>query len=145
MFSDSNSVKNLMFYLSSPSSFICETCFCRLGEVDHNLFDKAKPIWFAYFLFIIFMLFVVILLANVLIAIVTDAYGIIRHERAAMVFWANRLTFVLVRLRRKLHTTTELCGQEVAYLLCLFSQHHLPSVADTFATGDGCYTNIYEN
>jgi len=57
-----------------------------LGEVDHNLFDKAKPIWFAYFLFIIFMLFVVILLANVLIAIVTDAYGIIRHERAPMVF-----------------------------------------------------------
>lgn len=35
-----------------------------------------------------------ILLANVLIAIVTDSYGVIKNERAAVVFWLNRLDFV---------------------------------------------------
>lgn len=44
--------------------------------------------------FTLFMFLVVILLANVLIAIVTDSYGVIKNERAAIVFWSNRLDFV---------------------------------------------------
>jgi hypothetical protein len=36
----------------------------------------------------------VILLANVLIAIVTDSYKVIQDQRAAIVFWTNRLDFV---------------------------------------------------
>ena len=41
------------------------------------------------------MFLVVILLATVLIAIVTDSYGIIRNQRAAIIFWTNRLDFVV--------------------------------------------------
>jgi hypothetical protein len=37
---------------------------------------------------------VVILLANVLIAIVADSYKVIQDQRAAIVFWSNRLVFV---------------------------------------------------
>lgn len=44
--------------------------------------------------FIGFMFLVVILLANVLIAIVTDSYGVIKNERAAIVFWTNRLDYI---------------------------------------------------
>ena len=40
------------------------------------------------------MFLVVILLANVLIAIVTDSYKVIQDQRAAIVFWSNRLVFV---------------------------------------------------
>jgi hypothetical protein len=40
------------------------------------------------------MFLVVILLANVLIAIVTDSYKVIQDQRAAIVFWTNRLDFV---------------------------------------------------
>ncbi len=45
-------------------------------------------------LFVLFMFLVVILLANVLIAIVADSYKIIQDQRAAIVFWSNRLVFV---------------------------------------------------
>jgi hypothetical protein len=40
------------------------------------------------------MFLVVILLANVLIAIVTDSYKVIQDQRAAIAFWTNRLDFV---------------------------------------------------
>jgi hypothetical protein len=40
------------------------------------------------------MFLVVILLANVLIAIVTDSYQIIRNQRAQTVFWNSRLDYV---------------------------------------------------
>jgi hypothetical protein len=62
-----------------------------LGEVDENLFDGNT---FAVILFAIFMFLVVILLANVLIAIVTDSYKVIQDQRAAIVFWTNRLDFI---------------------------------------------------
>ena len=45
-------------------------------------------------LYVLYAFLVVILLANVLIAIVTDSYGVIKNERAAVVFWLNRLDFV---------------------------------------------------
>ncbi len=62
-----------------------------LGQVDETLFESSAV---ATFLFIIFMFLVVILLANVLIAIVTDSYKVIQDQRAAIVFWTNRLDFV---------------------------------------------------
>lgn len=62
-----------------------------LGEVDETDFNGNT---FAIILFVIFMLLVVILLANVLIAIVADSYKIIQDQRAAIVFWTNRLHFI---------------------------------------------------
>lgn len=62
-----------------------------LGQVDETEFESSAA---ATFLFIIFMFLVVILLANVLIAIVTDSYKVIQDQRAAIVFWTNRLDFV---------------------------------------------------
>mmetsp|Transcript_48503 Transcript_48503/g.58525 ORF Transcript_48503/g.58525 Transcript_48503/m.58525 type:complete len:819 (-) Transcript_48503:67-2523(-) len=62
-----------------------------LGEVDDQDFKESLV---AKWLFVMFMFLVVILLANVLIAIVTDSYGVIRNQRAAIVFWSNRLDFV---------------------------------------------------
>jgi hypothetical protein len=59
-----------------------------LGEVDESLFEESK---IATWLFAGFMFLVVILLANVLIAIVTDSYKIVQDQRAAIVFWTNRL------------------------------------------------------
>lgn len=48
----------------------------------------------AQILFVGYAFLVVILLSNVLIAIVTDSYEIIQNDRAAIVFWSNRLDFV---------------------------------------------------
>jgi hypothetical protein len=62
-----------------------------LGEVDETKFEEDK---FAMVLFALFMFLVVILLANVLIAIVTDSYKVIQDQRAAIVFWTNRLDFI---------------------------------------------------
>lgn len=62
-----------------------------LGEVDETNFKDSGV---AVALFVIFMFLVVILLANVLIAIVTDSYKVIQDQRAAIVFWTNRLDFV---------------------------------------------------
>jgi Ion transport protein len=62
-----------------------------LGEVDETDFRGSGV---ATALFIIFMFLCVILLANVLIAIVTDSYKVIQDQRAAIVFWTNRLDFI---------------------------------------------------
>ena len=48
----------------------------------------------AQILYIFYGFFIVILLSNVLIAIVTDSYEIVQNDRAAIVFWSNRLDFV---------------------------------------------------
>jgi len=48
----------------------------------------------AQILYIFYSFFIVILLSNVLIAIVTDSYEIVQNDRAAIVFWSNRLDFV---------------------------------------------------
>ena len=63
-----------------------------LGEVDETDFSSSGV---ATTLFFIFMFLVVILLANVLIAIVTDSYKVIQDQKAAIVFWTNRLDFVV--------------------------------------------------
>jgi hypothetical protein len=49
---------------------------------------------FAQILYILYGFVVVILLSNVLIAIVTDSYEIVQNDRAAIVFWSNRLDFI---------------------------------------------------
>jgi hypothetical protein len=59
-----------------------------LGEVDETMFEDSSV---ATWLFACFMFLVVILLANVLIAIVVDSFKIVQDQRAAIVFWMNRL------------------------------------------------------
>lgn len=70
-----------------------------LGEVNEEdfLINRKEEVYtqvLGVSLFAVFMFLVVILLANVLIAIVTDSYGVIKNERAAIVFWSNRLDFI---------------------------------------------------
>jgi len=62
-----------------------------LGEVNEQDFRDNQ---LATVLYALFMFACVIVLANVLIAIVTDSYSVIQNERAALVFWSNRLDFV---------------------------------------------------
>lgn len=77
-------------YCSFWNSFI-SVYTMLLGEVNETDF-KSSPVGTA--LFVIFMFLVVILLANVLIAIVSDSYKVIQDQRAAIVFWTNRLDFI---------------------------------------------------
>ncbi|KAL7544863.1 hypothetical protein ACHAWF_008231 [Thalassiosira exigua] len=63
-----------------------------MGEIGNEMRYSTLPV--AQLLYVLFAFLVVILLSNVLIAIVTDSYGVIKNERAAMVFWSNRLDFV---------------------------------------------------
>ena len=63
-----------------------------MGEIGNEMRYSTLPV--AQLLYVAFAFLVVILLSNVLIAIVTDSYGVIKNERAAMVFWSNRLDFV---------------------------------------------------
>ena len=64
-----------------------------LGEIgDATRFYRENTV--SQILYVLYGFLVVILLANVLIAIVTDSYGVIKNERAALVFWSNRLDFV---------------------------------------------------
>lgn len=42
-------------------------------------------------IFLLYAFIVVIVLSNMLIAITVDSYGVIKNERAVMVFWSNRL------------------------------------------------------
>ena len=62
-----------------------------LGEVDDDDF-KSKTVAIVFFGF--FMFLMVILLANVLIAIVTDSYKVIQDREATLVFYTNRLYFL---------------------------------------------------
>jgi Ion transport protein len=77
-------------YCSFWNSFV-SVYTMLLGQVDETDF-KSSPVGTA--LFVIFMFLVVILLANVLIAIVSDSYKVIQDQRAAIVFWTNRLDFI---------------------------------------------------
>jgi hypothetical protein len=63
-----------------------------MGEVgDETRYSTNTT---AQVLYVFYAFIVVILLSNVLIAIVTDSYEIIQNDRAAIVFWSNRLDFV---------------------------------------------------
>lgn len=70
---------------------IYKTYTMMLGEIDDSIFYWNT---LALILFIIFFFTEVIVLLNILIAIITDLYGVITNERAAIVFWSNRLAFI---------------------------------------------------
>jgi len=76
----------------TPERSLMKVITMLMGEIGDEMRYSKHP-W-AQLLYLMFAFLVVILLSNVLIAIVTDAYGVIRNERAAMVFWSNRLDFV---------------------------------------------------
>jgi ankyrin repeat protein len=61
-----------------------------VGQVDETDF----PTRISQAMYGAFGFLVTLLLFNVLIAIVIDSYSVIRNERAAIVFWSNRLDFV---------------------------------------------------
>lgn len=63
-----------------------------MGEIGTETRYDGQII--AQVLYILYGFLVVILLSNVLIAIVTDSYEIVQNDRAAIVFWSNRLDFV---------------------------------------------------
>jgi len=71
---------------------LMKTYTMMMGEIGNEMRYSELPM--GYILYLLFAFLVVILLSNVLIAIVTDSYGVIKNERAAMVFWSNRLDFV---------------------------------------------------
>ena len=77
--------------------FICPSCrpyaYRILGEIGDTTRWYSESL-VSQILYVLYAFLVVILLANVLIAIVTDSYGVIKNERAAVVFWLNRLDFV---------------------------------------------------
>jgi hypothetical protein len=63
-----------------------------MGEIgNESRYSTNLP---AQILYVAYGFLVVILLSNVLIAIVTDSYEVIQNDRAAIVFWSNRLDFV---------------------------------------------------
>ena len=63
-----------------------------MGEIGSE--SRYDNYLLAQVLYVAYAFLVVILLSNVLIAIVTDSYEIIQNDRAAIVFWSNRLDFV---------------------------------------------------
>lgn len=66
-----------------------------MGEIgDEKRYSVGEDHLVAQLLYVAYAFLVVILLSNVLIAIVTDSYEIIQNDRAAIVFWSNRLDFV---------------------------------------------------
>mmetsp|Transcript_10528 Transcript_10528/g.14774 ORF Transcript_10528/g.14774 Transcript_10528/m.14774 type:complete len:811 (-) Transcript_10528:2351-4783(-) len=81
----------LAFHFCEYTTAFIKVVTMLLGEVSEEDFTDDK---FAIVVFCLFMFLVVILLANVLIAIVTDSYKVIQDTRAAIVFWTNRLDFV---------------------------------------------------
>lgn len=78
----------ITFFLSLMKSNQIQWMCSFLAQMRYSTSTAAQ------ILYVMFAFLVVILLSNVLIAIVTDSYGVIKNERAAMVFWSNRLDFV---------------------------------------------------
>ena len=74
------------------SSSLLKVYTMMMGEInDETRYATSKV---AEILYVMYAFLVVILLSNVLIAIVTDSYEIVQNDRAAIVFWSNRLDFV---------------------------------------------------
>jgi len=71
---------------------LLKTYTMMMGEIgSENRYSESLV---AQLLYVVYAFVVVILLSNMLIAIVTDLYEVIQHDRAAIVFWSNRLDFV---------------------------------------------------
>jgi len=71
---------------------VLKTFTMMMGEIGNEYRYSDDP--FAQILYVAYAIIVVILLSNVLIAIVTESYEVVQNDRAAVVFWGNRLDFV---------------------------------------------------
>jgi len=78
-------------YCHSMWFSILKSFTMMLGEIDPEIFYWST---FALVLFVIFAFAEVIILLNILIALITDLYSVVTNERAAIVFWSNRLAFI---------------------------------------------------
>mmetsp|Transcript_24318 Transcript_24318/g.36041 ORF Transcript_24318/g.36041 Transcript_24318/m.36041 type:complete len:398 (+) Transcript_24318:174-1367(+) len=72
-----------------------------LTRVTRMMLGAVEEAWVTYggnntalVFFGLYVFFVVLVLSNVLIVLVIDSYGVIQNERAAVVFWSDRLDFV---------------------------------------------------
>jgi len=100
-----------MFYIVFVDTEVCkasqDVCYFPHCNFDDSLLkvytmmmgqvgdmNKYSNSYVAQILYIMYAFLVIILLSNVLIAIVTDSYEIVQNDRAAIVFWTNRLDFV---------------------------------------------------
>ena len=83
---------SMNFRIVNPRNLFMKVTVMLTGEIVNEMRYSRQIV--AQLLYILFAFLVVILLSNVLIAIVTDLYGVIRNERTAMVFWLNCLDFV---------------------------------------------------
>ncbi|CAB9500695.1 Ankyrin Repeat [Seminavis robusta] len=85
--SDCQQFPHCMFWFS-----LLKVYTMMMGEIgtETRYYDRLV----AQLLYLLYAFVVVILLSNMLIAIVTDLYEVIQHDRAAIVFWSNRLDFV---------------------------------------------------
>ncbi|KAL7482382.1 hypothetical protein ACHAW6_008048 [Cyclotella cf. meneghiniana] len=99
---------NAFPHCSFPDSLL-KVYTMMMGEIGNEMRYSTSGV--AQFLYVAFAFLVVILLSNVLIAIVTDSYGVIKNERAAMVFWSNRLDFV-AEMDAILNVTKRLWGRK---------------------------------
>ena len=90
LFSCINSIPTTSSYLIS-SHDCCSIKKYNTEIGNENRYDQNLV---AQILYIFYGFFIVILLSNVLIAIVTDSYEIVNKDRAASVFFKNRLDFV---------------------------------------------------
>ncbi|KAL7536478.1 hypothetical protein ACHAXR_007201 [Thalassiosira sp. AJA248-18] len=70
---------------------IYKTFTMMLGEIDDTIFYWNV---LSLVLFCVFFFAEVVILLNILIAIITDLYSVVTNERAAIVFWSNRLAFI---------------------------------------------------
>mmetsp|Transcript_36082 Transcript_36082/g.85994 ORF Transcript_36082/g.85994 Transcript_36082/m.85994 type:complete len:799 (+) Transcript_36082:146-2542(+) len=78
-------------FCTSLSYSIYKTYTMMLGEIDDSIFMWSL---LSLILFCIFFFAEVVILLNILIAIICDLYGVITNDRAAIVFWSNRLAFI---------------------------------------------------
>ena len=69
---------------------LLKTYTMMMGEVDDGEYETT----ISQILYVLYASLVITLLANVLIAVVTENYGVIKDKRSAMVFWSNRLNSV---------------------------------------------------
>jgi hypothetical protein len=96
-----------------------------MGEIGSE--TRYDGNYVAQILYVAYAFLVVILLSNVLIAIVTDSYEIIQNDRAAIVFWSNRLDFVA----------------EMDGILSVF-RHRILCIGDNKRGAPGARTNVQE-
>jgi hypothetical protein len=79
-------------HLTDLLLFTSQVYTMMMGEIGTE--TRYDQVLVAQIFYVLYCLLVVILLSNVLIAIVTDSYEIVQNDRAAIVFWSNRLDFV---------------------------------------------------